>query len=108
MAIPHPAGFQALVVANQANTTRTQQVPSLQRSCPVRLKPVGTLVVNVGAQPLYEQAMQEVAFWFARNEHNITEHLVELFVFLVVFEVFSMCSIVGCNGWSRVSGIAQL
>ena len=31
MAIPSPAGFQALAVANQANTTGTQQ-PSLHRS----------------------------------------------------------------------------
>ena len=31
MEIPPPAGFQALAVANQANTTGTQQ-PSLHRS----------------------------------------------------------------------------
>ena len=47
MAIPPPAGFEALVVANQANATGTQQVPSLRQPCPVYLEPMRTSVVNV-------------------------------------------------------------
>ena len=98
MEIPPPAGFEALVVANQANITGTQQIPSLHRSCPVCLEPVCTLVVNVGAQPLHEQVLQVVTCCFASDVRYVTKHLVELLVILVIFEVFTMCPIVGGNG----------
>ena len=37
-----------------------------------------------------------------RNVNNVTKYLVELFVFLVIVEVFSMVSIVGCCNGGRV------
>ena len=59
-----------------------------------------TLFVHVLAQPLNQQALQELTCRFTGDAHQVTKHLVEFFIFLIIFEVFAMCSVVGINGSS--------